>query len=136
MFPPWLPNEVVAEGDADTTEGFHVVALSCRVLSEEEPMMGTFKAKLILLAGCCVGSLGVGLLLASGSLWLSSVPRQTAIKLSATTADRNVSRSDPTTTGVPGSTESTLDGPRFATTRDGRFVHPVTGHACPVGTRP
>src|SRR5262245_24762727 len=81
--------------------------------------MKSLKAKLILVAGCCAGSLGVFLILAGVSQWLSRAPML---------GPQQVKQSAPEMTAAATSS--------FKKTQDGRLIHPVTGQACPKDMKP
>ena len=93
---------------------------------KEETVLHNLKAKLVLVAGCCAGSLAVGLILGGGSLWLSRVP-SLPITVPPVPPPREMQQNTPppTTAGSP-----------FKKTQDGRLIHPVTGQACPKDTKP
>jgi hypothetical protein len=89
-------------------------------------MLHTFRQKLGLVVGCCAGSLSVGLVLWVGTVWLPA----------ALSSPPDARRNAPVTssTGVPGQTAE--DNPVYARNPDGRFIHPITGQPCPIGTKP
>jgi hypothetical protein len=77
-------------------------------------------------AACCVASLSVTLTLWVGTVWLPAAlssppePRGNAAVTSAAS--------------VPGQTAGA--NPTYARKPDGRFIHPLTGQPCPIGTKP
>ena len=87
-------------------------------------MRQSLKAKLVLIVGCCVGSLAVLLILAGGSQWLSRAPM-----LGMTTPSAR--QPQQTTQEATAAASSS-----FKKTQDGRLIHPVTGQDCPKDMKP
>ena len=81
-------------------------------------LLQTLKERPLLIVGCCAGSLAVGLVLAVGSMWLLSEPAAFS------------------TSSIPKSAMSAGPKPPYSKTPDGRLIHPLTGRACPKGTKP
>ena len=89
-------------------------------------MFPNLKGKLVIVAGCCAGSLAVGLIIAGGSLWLSRAPPPPIL----VPVMRQPQAMQPT--APPKSAASSP----LAKTPDGRLIHPVTGQACPKDMKP
>ena len=81
--------------------------------------MKSLKAKLVLIAGCCAGSLAVVLILAGGSQWLSRAPMLGPLQVQQ---------------NAPEMTAAAISS--FKKTLDGRLIHPVTGQVCPKDMKP
>ena len=90
-------------------------------------MQQSLKARLVLIAGCCAGSLAVLLILAVGSQWLSRAPMSGMTAPSAR-QPQQAQQTAPETTAAATSA--------FKKTQDGRLIHPVTGQACPKDMKP
>ena len=89
-------------------------------------MLHTFRQKLGLVVGCCAGSLSVGLVLWVGTVWLPA----------ALSSPPDARRNAPVTSSasIPG---QAVEGTEtYARKPDGRFIHPLTGQPCPIGTKP
>jgi hypothetical protein len=93
---------------------------------KEEAVPPNARAKVVLVAGCCAGSLAVGLILGGGSLWFSRAPPSLPI-----TAP--VMRPQAIQPTAPSKSAA---GSPVAKTPDGRLIHPVTGQACPKDMKP
>lgn len=101
----------------------------------ERAMLHALKGKLGLVAGCCAASLAVGAVLGVGSLWMSRVtPMPT--RVSSSPPPQNVPRTAPTSPAADAPAQGGQNNLPYARTRDGRWIHPVTGQACPKGARP
>jgi hypothetical protein len=92
---------------------------------KEEAVPPNARAKVVLVAGCCAGSLAVGLILGGGSLWLSRAP-----SLPITVPVMRPQAMQPT------APSKSAAGSPVAKTPDGRLIHPVTGQACPKDMKP
>ena len=89
-------------------------------------MFPNLKGKLVIVAGCCAGSLAVGLIIAGGSLWLSRAPPPPI----PVPVMRQPQAIQPTAPPKPAASSP------LAKTPDGRLIHPVTGQACPKDMKP
>ncbi len=98
-------------------------------------MLQMLKGKLGLVAGCCAGSLAVGLVLGVGSVWLTRVPPMAATVFPPP-PPQQVQRTAPATPVVNTPVQAGQDNAPYARTRDGRLIHPVTGQACPKDMKP
>jgi hypothetical protein len=106
-----------------------VAALICSILEQVMPRTST--DWLVLAGGCCAGALVIGLVLAFGSIWLSQSPR-TANEMSS-----SPQKAGRTPTALPAKEpRGNTDTSASARTPDGRFIHPQTGRACPIDTKP
>src|SRR5262245_22866875 len=89
-------------------------------------MSGNLKSTLLLVAGCCAGSLAVGLIRAGASRWLS---QELSLSIVATPASQNRQAPQTAPTAV-------IPSSSFARTPDGRLIHPLTKQACPKDMKP
>jgi hypothetical protein len=89
-------------------------------------MLYTPSQKLVLVVGCCAASLATVVVLWIGTVWLPT----------ALSSPPEARRNAPVASaiGVPGQTPDSNG--TYARKPDGRFIHPLTGQPCPIGTKP
>jgi hypothetical protein len=98
-------------------------------------MLQMLKGKLGLVAGCCAGSLALGLVLGVGSVWLTRAPPM-ATTVFPPPSPKQVQRTVPTSPVANAPVQTGQNNLPYARTQDGRLIHPFTGQVCPKDMRP